>query len=36
LLPLTSTNSTSPSTKYGPFGRMLTFAAIDVLLFKRD
>src|SRR5438876_6209353 len=29
LLPLTSTNSTSPSTRYGPLGLMLILTAID-------
>src|SRR5713101_2774389 len=29
VLPLTSTNSTSPSTRYGPLGRMLILTAID-------
>src|SRR5690349_3076716 len=32
LLPLTSTNSTSPSTRYGPLGRMLIFTAMRHLL----
>src|SRR5215467_10986650 len=29
LLPLTSTNSRSPSTRYGPLGRMVTLTAIE-------
>ena len=29
LLPLTSTNSTSPSTRYGPLGLMLILTAIE-------
>src|ERR1700731_636225 len=30
LLPFTSTSSTSPSTRYGPFGRMLILTAIPI------